>query len=251
MTIEAPRTSGARFWGFVAFMTLLTLLFVGLGVWQLVRLGEKDALIATVSARLDQQPYDLPAVSGWSSLDTGVFQFHPITATGTYQPGKTVLVFTSLSEPRGATGGPGYWVMSGFSPTTGGTVFVNRGFVPQQGAEAFLDDARLPSGEQTITGLALAPEAAGPFTPGADRTRHVEWVRDPARLATLAGVDGPVLPLTIDLPAGPSGSLPQGGETVIDFPNNHLGYALTWFGFALITPLLLLAWIWRQVRPAA
>jgi surfeit locus 1 family protein len=43
--------------------------------------------------------------------------------------------------------------------------------------------------------------------------------------------------------------LPQGGETTVDFPNNHLGYALTWFGFAVLTPCLLAFWTWRQLRP--
>jgi surfeit locus 1 family protein len=245
----AARTLGARFWTFVVLMAALTVLFVGLGVWQLERLGEKEALIAKVTAQLTQPPYDLPPVAEWPALDQETFRFHPVTATGHYLPGKTVLVFTSLSQPRGRVGGPGYWVLSAFAPDTGGAAFINRGFVPQDSAEAFLDDSRLPQGEQVIAGVALAPEVAGPFTPGADRAKHVEWVRDPVRLATLAGVDGPVLPLTIDLPAGPPGALPQGGETVVEFPNNHFGYALTWFGFALITPLLLGSWIWRQLRP--
>ncbi len=29
------------------------------------------------------------------------------------------------------------------------------------------------------------------------------------------------------------GDLPQGGETLLSFPNNHLGYAFTWFDMAL------------------
>ena len=29
------------------------------------------------------------------------------------------------------------------------------------------------------------------------------------------------------------GGLPVGGVTRIEFPNNHLGYAITWFGLAL------------------
>lgn len=246
---DAPRELGARFWAFVVFMSLLTVLFIGLGVWQIERLGEKEALIAKVTAQLTQPPYDLPPSTNWPTLDPSVFQFHPVTATGRFLPGRTVLLFTSLSDPKGRASGPGYWLMSAFAPDTGGTVFVNRGFVPQDGAAVWLDDARLPQGEQTITGIALTPESAGAFTPGDDRIKHIGWVRDPVRLANLAGVDGPVLPLTIDLPAGPSGALPQGGETVVEFPNNHLGYAFTWFGFALITPVLLAAWIWRQVRP--
>jgi surfeit locus 1 family protein len=44
-----------------------------------------------------------------------------------------------------------------------------------------------------------------------------------------------VAPYLIDAAFDPSlpNGLPQGGETIIDFPNNHLGYALTWFGLAL------------------
>ena len=57
---------------------------------------------------------------------------------------------------------------------------------------------------------------------------------------------GPYLPITVDLPAGPPGALPQGGGTVVEFPNNHLGYAITWFGFALLVPPLLWFWARRQ-----
>jgi len=80
---------------------------------------------------------------------------------------------------------------------------------------------------------------------------RVEWVRDPKRLATLADISGIVLGLTIDAPATAPGALPQGGETTVDFPNNHLGYSFTWFGFAILTPCLLAFWVWRQFRPKA
>ncbi len=173
----------------------------------------------------------------------------PLTLTGRYLNDKAVLVFTNLPEPKGQFGGPGYWVMTPFEPTGGGTVFINRGFIPQPSAGSFLS-APGPDGEQTLTGLALRPEATGPFTPGPDTANRIEWVRDPVRLAALAGINQPVFGLTVDAPAGEPGALPQGGETVIEFPNNHLGYALTWFGFALITPLLLGFWVFRQLRPA-
>ena len=41
----------------------------------------------------------------------------------------------------------------------------------------------------------------------------------------------------------------QGGETVLSFTNNHLGYAITWFGFAAIVPALLFFWVRRQRMP--
>ena len=97
----------------------------------------------------------------------------------------------------------------------------------------------MPQGQQTITGIALAPEEPGPFTPAPDTANHIEWVRDPARLAAMAGISGPVLGSPSTCRPAPPGALPQGGETTVDFPNNHLGYACTWFGFALLTPALL------------
>jgi surfeit locus 1 family protein len=43
-----------------------------------------------------------------------------------------------------------------------------------------------------------------------------------------------VAPFTIDLLAAatPPGGLPQAGETRMVFSNNHLAYALTWYGLA-------------------
>jgi surfeit locus 1 family protein len=241
---------GLSFWTFIAFMLALTGLFVALGVWQVQRLAWKEKLIETVSERLDKPPYELPPTAEWAVTDLDPFTFHPVTASGHYLADKSVLVFTSLSDAKGKYDGPGYWVMTPFAVDGGGTVFVNRGFVPQQDIAAFAGgSANTPAGNLTITGVAIAPEEAGAFTPGADHAKRVEWVRDPVRLAALAGVVGPVLPLTIDAPAGAPGALPQGGETVVDFPNNHLGYAFTWFGFAILTPCLLAAWIWRQLRP--
>jgi len=100
---------------------------------------------------------------------------------------------------------------------------------------------------QELSGIARRPEQPGPFTPEADPANRIDWVRDIDRLALLADPSlSPFAPVYLDLPAGAPGTLPQGGETVLALPNNHLGYALTWFGFALLTPVLLAFWLRRQ-----
>ncbi len=241
------RRLGLRFWTFVVLMLCLTGLFLLLGVWQVDRLAEKEALIAEVDRQLTESPYDLPPVSDWDGIDASVYAYHPLTLNGRYLNDKAVLVFTNLPEPRGKFGGPGYWLMTPFEAAGGGIVFVNRGFVPQASSASILG-APGPAGTETVTGIALEPERAGAFTPGPDKPNRIEWVRDPVRLATLAAVSGPLFPLTVDAPAGAPGALPQGGETIIEFPNNHLGYAFTWFGFALLTPVLLAYWVFRQLR---
>ena len=251
MTAEAAprRRLGFGFWGFIVVMLGLTALFAWLGLWQVDRLHWKETLIAQVNARLTQPPYELPRVELWPQLDLDAFSFHPLTVTGHYLPEKTVLVFASLSSARGKYDGPGYWVMTPVAADGGGTVFVNRGFIPQSSASAFANGGAAPQGEQIITGIGVAPEEPEPFTPGPDKAKRVEYVRDPVRLAAMAEVQGPALGITLDAPAADPGALPQGGETTIEFPNNHFGYALTWFGFAGLTPILLLVWIWRQLRP--
>ena len=61
-------------------------------------------------------------------------------------------------------------------------------------------------------------------------------MRDPLRLSAAYGL--PVdrtLPYTIDAGVGatPPSGLPQAGETRLSFSDNHLGYALTWYGLAI------------------
>jgi surfeit locus 1 family protein len=244
------RMRPALFWGFIAFMGLLTVLFISLGVWQLNRLGEKQALIAAVTAHSTQPPQPFPDEADWAKLDPAAYDFAPVSLTGHFVPAEAILIFTGLGDDaKGQYRGPGYWVVVPFVREAGGTVLVNRGFVPQQLAETFADDPNTPAGTVAITGLARRPEAANLFTPGQDAQRRIDYVRDPARLSAL--IDPgllPLAPLYVDLPSAGEGALPQGGETVINFPNSHFEYAMTWFGFALTMPFLVLSWIWRQKR---
>jgi surfeit locus 1 family protein len=239
-------------WGdlvFVLLMVALTGLFATLGMWQLQRLEEKEALIATVANRMDDVPIALPDLAAWDSVDWEQFNYLPLTLGGTFQHDDTVLVFTSLSSANGPYSGPGYWAMTPLQLTEGGAVFVNRGFVPQQAGPAFATGGAGPLGPVSLTGVGRLTEEASAFTPDADIAKRIEWVRDVDRLALLADPElAPFAPLYVDLPAGEAGALPQGGETRVEFSNNHLGYAYTWFGFALITPALLLVWLLARRR---
>jgi surfeit locus 1 family protein len=243
--------TGWRKWTFVLVMLALTGLFLGLGLWQVQRLEEKQALIATVADRLGDEPVPLPAAERWAAeVDAGGYDYRPITVAGRYLPHDTVLVFTSLSSPKGELRGPGYWVMTPLALEAGGTIWINRGFIPDSARSEFAGGGTAEQGTVTLTGIGMPSERGGPFTPAANEAERSEWVRDVARLSLLApGLPQPVAPVYLDLPAGPPGAIPQGGETAVNFPNNHLGYALTWFGFAMLTPILLFFWLRRQ-RPA-
>ncbi len=235
---------------FVALMLGLTALFAYLGTWQVQRLAEKEALIAAVAARFSQPPIDLPISTEWGRLDPQSINFQPMRATGILRNELSIRIFTSLVDGHGPASGPGYWIVTPLVLQTGGAVWVNRGFVPDAQSKSYFNEPAGTGEAVELTGIARPPEAVGMFTPQADVANRIEWVRNPDRLAAMVEPGlAPFAPFYLDLPAGPKGVLPQGGETVVEFPNNHLGYAATWFGFALITPIMLGFWLWRQRRP--
>jgi surfeit locus 1 family protein len=136
MTASTTRPLRWTDWLFAVLMLVLAAVCAFLGAWQMDRLAEKDALVAAVDARLTSAPIPVPAVDQWSSLDYEALVFQPVSLTGAYRYTQTLTVFTSLSNANGQYGGPGFWVMTPFELEEGGTVFVNRGFVPQQYQEA-------------------------------------------------------------------------------------------------------------------
>lgn len=235
-------------WTFVALMLALAATCVWLGTWQMQRLAEKEALIVAVDDRLGAAPIPIPPADQWPSLDLEALNFQPVSLTGAFRYNQTVTVFTGLANAKGLASGPGYWVVTPFVLAEGGgTVFVNRGFVPEDFQEAAVMDAEGDEVQVAISGLFRPGEHAGFMTPGPDTSNRIEWVRDPIRLAAMVDPAlAPIAPFYVDLPAGESGLLPQGGETVIEFPNNHLGYAYTWYGFAIVAVVMLGFWLWRQ-----
>ena len=44
------------------------------------------------------------------------------------------------------------------------------------------------------------------------------------------------------------GGYPIGGQTFVDIPNNHLGYAITWFGLALTLLIIFSIFAQRQLK---
>jgi len=199
------------------------------------------------------KPAPLLPVAQWPGIDPETYQYRPVTATGHYVPDQTVRVFVGLSDAaKGVYSGPGYWIMTPFALDGGGTVFVNRGFVPQAAADEFAIDSTAPTGDLTINGATVASEDTDLFTPAPDASKRIDWERNIGRMTGLVAPSlKPIAPVFIDLPAGPRGSLPQGGETEVDYTNNHLGYAYTWLGFALTTIIMLAEWVRRQQQNRA
>jgi surfeit locus 1 family protein len=234
-----------------AILTLVALaILVSLGNWQVRRLAWKENLIERVSVRPSLPPVDfinqsVDIGSPESFLDE--YEYRRAVLGGEYIPSGEVLAFTSLDAPRGKFGGPGYWVMTPFrTPSSGVLVYVNRGFVP---AEAKADYAPPPEGQAKIEGLIRAPELGSRFTPDPDVENRIFYARDIGRIAAATGSSRPAA-FFVDLVASetPASGLPQAGETRMTFTNNHLEYAVTWYGLAAALLAVFAAFAWRSLR---
>ena len=87
--------------------------------------------------------------------------------------------------------------------------------------------------EVRVTGVWRVPDPPGVFTPPADTGHRIWFARD---LAAIAAADHLSLtaPVVIEADATPNpGGWPKGGQTLVSFRNQHLSYAVTWFGLAL------------------
>jgi surfeit locus 1 family protein len=232
-----------------AAATLIGLaILIALGVWQLKRLAWKEALIAAVEARVSAPAVDLPPPADWPGLDPATYEYRHVHATGVYDLGHQALVFRSLSNPRGRYNGPGYLVMTPLKLASGESVLVNRGFVPEERKSSAKTG---PSGEVEVTGLMRASESRTWFTPSDDPARGQWFTRDVEGIAKALGLR-PHAPFSIDADASAEpGALPQGGETILAFPNNHLSYAMTWFGTALALAGVFIAYAISRLREAS
>lgn len=213
---------------------IVTVCLIGLGTWQMQRLAWKHALIARVTVRASAPAIAAPGLDAPLARDPAALDYTVVRVEGRWLGGAQAHVQALLGEPRGPLGGPGQWVMAPLARADGTIVWINRGFVPADrlGRETAID----PDHAVIIEGLARPPEQRGGFTPADDPAKNVWFVRDPARLSAAFGLPVEMtLPYTIDAGVGatPSSGLPQAGETRLSFSDNHLGYALTWYGLAL------------------
>ena len=226
-------------------------ILVGLGLWQVRRLAWKEALIAAVTERLGAAPVAAPGPADWPAMDIPAQEYTPVSVSGKFLNDREIHVVYALTAPKGKLGGLGTMAMTPFVTDAGWIVYVNRGFVP----EVKIDPATRPGsrieGETTVTGVIRQTADRSWFMPGDDAVKNEWFSRDPKLYAASQPLPvATIAPYLIDakfdtsLPDG----IPQGGETVIDFPNNHLGYAITWFGLALCCAGVYLAFAIGKLR---
>lgn len=214
----------------IALLPLIAIL-LGLGIWQVERRAWKLALIDRVEQGLAAAPVPAPGPAEWRGIGRDA-SYRKVRVSGQFLPCRTRLA-QAVTEL-----GPGKWVMTPLVSDRGFTVFVNRGFLPE--GQHLPDCAGVQPAPTHVTGLLRLSEPKGGFLRANDPAADRWYSRDVAAMGQ--GLT-PLAPYFIDADRS-GGGWPRGGMTVVRFSNNHLVYALTWFGLAALT-----AWFaWRAWR---
>lgn len=219
MTTEA---TPARFpWGLTIVCALAIALLCGLGVWQVQRLQWKNGLIDQAEAAAAVPPASLVEVL---ALHDPAFRKVRVDC-----PGLATAPYVELQTIH--EGQPGVRLISACRPVDFPAAFlIDRGFV----ADSI--SARPPVAASTAPFRVVAEvretPPPGPMALPVDKGRF--FARDTPAMARVLGVADPdpntLFALTSSNPEWPA---LQPSAPPAAFSNNHLGYALTWFGLAL------------------
>jgi surfeit locus 1 family protein len=235
-------------WPALATLVALAIL-LALGTWQWLRRIEKEQILAALERSITETPaaLDGPALAKLRVWPTGLRFETPggmreltrVTVRGAYLPARSVPIRATLPAPKNAqsVGGIGFFWMTPLQVENGPIIFINRGFVTAN-ADYKAPPVETPAGPQIITGLLRLTEKAQTFTPADNPAKGDYFIRDPKVMAKAVAISD-AADFFIDAERmGGDGLTPPVGidarEMIGRIPNNHLQYAVTWYGFALV-----------------
>ncbi len=229
-------------------VALAFIALIGLGTWQIQRKAWKEGLIAALDAQLAAPPIALPPATAWSTLDRSRDEYRRVTFSATFDNGKEALLFAAPSTFRPDVSGPGYWIFTPAKLVDGAIVMVNRGFVPDGRQNPKTRPQGQITGPIAIVGSMRWPDTRHWFTPADEPEKNLWFAADPQAMAKAKGL-GAVAPFYVEQESPvPPGGLPKPGKLMVTLPDNHLQYALTWYGLALVLVIWFGAWAYSSGR---
>ncbi len=207
------------------FVLIGVVLLCGLGVWQVERLQWKTELLARIAALQTAPPEPLKVVLNRIADHVDVDFTHVVFACPSLEQTPTARIYSVTDA------GVGERIITACPIEAGPyrSILVDRGFVKEE------DLARLkPASSPTngpVVGVLRKGATAGAFTPGR-QDKDAWFSRDIRGIAAALHAEDPAPVFFMLESPPPSGFGPLPAPVPTDIPNNHLGYAITWFGLA-------------------
>lgn len=233
-----------RVWPVLLAAAAGLVILLGLGTWQVQRLAWKEALLAQLAANAAAAPVDL-ATAAARAAEGGNAEFLKLQFRATYLPDRSMALISTFDR------GPGWTIITPAITGDGRLVLVDRGRVPA-GRQT---DVPPPAGEVELTGILRRHNGhRGYFDPDNDPASATwYWWDVPAMIAAAKpAADVEAVPFVVQLVRVPGDTtLPQPDEPRATLRNNHLGYAITWFGLAAALVVVTAAYLRTQMKKSA
>jgi surfeit locus 1 family protein len=211
--------------GLTALMLAALAVLLGLGFWQLSRLHWKEGLIARIETRTKGSPISLEDAEALAG-EGGDPSYFRVSVEGRFHHSREQYLY-AVSDGR-----VGWHVIAPLETVDGQMVLVDRGFV----TDALKNPSLRPTGQiksvTQVTGIVRAPDKQALFIPDNEPQANRWYWRDLHAMARAMFQQRivNVVPFFLEADAAPvPGGWPEGGQTRLDIPNNHLQYAITWF----------------------
>jgi Uncharacterized conserved protein len=228
-TKPTPDTRPRFPWLLTVFCALGVAALMTLGVWQVKRLAWKEGLIAASEAAAQQPPVSMTALPTLPEPE-----FRRVVLDCDFQD-RPYVELHSIHD-----GEPGVRLISSCDGW-----LVDLGFVSETISAR---PARMAAAVPAITAQVRRVPVPNVFAPPPEG--NLFFARDNAAMMQALGQTGPVRPYVLfaESSAWPQWQAIRPGPPPVAFSNNHLGYALTWFGLAAALGAMWVAMVLRGRR---
>jgi surfeit locus 1 family protein len=214
---------------------VMLVVLLGLGTWQIQRLHWKLGILDQIARAEAADPVPLPADPS---------PYVKVAVVGRFDTARAALYG---AEVRDTPAGPemGSQLIVALQRDNAPPLLVDRGWVPQT-RRAPIDQ---PEGPVTVVGYVRPSDKPGWFSAKDDVTGRQFFTLNPATIGAALGLPG-VMPFTlVALGPPPAAHWPDPARHLPTPPNDHLSYAITWYGLAFA--LVVVFVIWARQRTAA
>ena len=213
-----------RLWPLALATTIGLIILCGLGTWQIFRLGEKTKMIDQLEARMAAAPISLDEALKRQAKGEDV-EYLRVEFSGSPNWAQ------SLNKITAADGKPAWEIIVPVISIEGIAALVDAGTAPEKISTETLSQS------ETINGIIrLHRKGRGVFDNDNDVSTNTWYWWDVPEMLAAANLpaDAQVAPFIVQkLPTDGGDTIARPQTPKVELSNNHLGYAITWFGLAV------------------
>jgi len=217
-------------------MTVIMLaVLLGLGTWQVQRLHWKLGILAQIARAEAAPPVPLAGEPG---------PFSKVQVTGHLRDD---LSATYGADVRDTAAGPvlGTQLIEPLERANGDPLLVDRGWIPDK----LPHPVPASQGETTLQGYIHPGDKPGVFSASDSPATRQFYTLDPSAIGQALGLPRVAPFVLIAMGPAPAAGYPIPAQRLPQPPNNHLSYAITWYGLAIALVVIFVVWarkVWLE-----